>query len=73
MMNPKKVCLTDTGFSLLGGAFTENRGRDGTVVFIPPLPELEETGEYVTKSGFRPLDGNEFFTLKSEWTRPLFR
>ena len=27
MMNPKKVFLTDTGFSLLGGAFTENRGR----------------------------------------------
>lgn len=27
MMNPKKVYLTDTGFSLLGGAFTENRGR----------------------------------------------
>jgi predicted AAA+ superfamily ATPase len=27
MMNPKKVYLTDTGFSLLGGAFSENRGR----------------------------------------------
>jgi len=27
MMNPKKVFLMDTGFSLLGGAFTENRGR----------------------------------------------
>ncbi|MEW5901356.1 MAG: ATP-binding protein [Acidobacteriota bacterium] len=27
MMSPKKVYLTDTGFSLLGGAFTENRGR----------------------------------------------
>jgi predicted AAA+ superfamily ATPase len=26
-MNPKKVYLLDTGFSLLGGAFTENRGR----------------------------------------------
>lgn len=32
------------------------RGRDGTVVFIPPLPELEETSEYLVKSGFRPLD-----------------
>jgi DUF2075 family protein len=32
------------------------RGRDGTVVFIPPLPELEETSEYLIKSGFRPLD-----------------
>ena len=31
------------------------RGRDGTVVFIPPLPELEETKEYLMKSGFRPL------------------
>jgi predicted AAA+ superfamily ATPase len=27
MMNPKKVYLTDTGFSLLGGALTESRGR----------------------------------------------
>jgi hypothetical protein len=27
MMNPKKAYLSDTGFSLLGGAFTENRGR----------------------------------------------
>ena len=26
-MNPKKIYLMDTGFSLLGGAFTENRGR----------------------------------------------
>jgi hypothetical protein len=32
------------------------RGRDGTIVFIPPLPELKETSEYLTKSGFRPLD-----------------
>jgi len=27
MMNPKKVYLTDPGFSLLGGAFAENCGR----------------------------------------------
>ena len=27
MMNPKKIYLLDTGFSLLGGAFAENRGR----------------------------------------------
>jgi predicted AAA+ superfamily ATPase len=26
-MNPKKIFLLDTGFSLLGGAFTEDRGR----------------------------------------------
>jgi len=32
------------------------RGRDGTVVFIPPLPELKETSEYLVQSGFRPLD-----------------
>jgi hypothetical protein len=32
------------------------RGRDGTVVFIPPLPELDETREYLEKSGFRRLD-----------------
>jgi len=32
------------------------RGRDGTVVFIPPLPELKETSEFLTKSGFRKLD-----------------
>jgi hypothetical protein len=27
MMNPKKIYLMDTGFSLLGSAFGENRGR----------------------------------------------
>jgi len=27
MMNPQKIYLMDAGFSLLGGAFTENRGR----------------------------------------------
>lgn len=27
MMNPRKIYLMDTGFSLLGGAFSENRGR----------------------------------------------
>lgn len=27
LMNPKKIYLMDNGFSLLGGAFTENRGR----------------------------------------------
>lgn len=32
------------------------RGRDGTVIFIPPLPELDETSEYLVESGFRPLD-----------------
>ena len=32
------------------------RGRDGTVVFVPPLPELEETRDYLERSGFLPLD-----------------
>jgi hypothetical protein len=32
------------------------RGRDGTVVFIPPLSELEETREYLLQSGFRRLE-----------------
>lgn len=32
------------------------RGRDGTIVFIPPLSELKETSEYLEKSGFRFLD-----------------
>jgi hypothetical protein len=32
------------------------RGRDGTVIFIPPLPELDETCEYLQNSGFRRLD-----------------
>ncbi len=32
------------------------RGRDGTVVFMPPLPELEETREYLVRSGFRRLE-----------------
>ena len=31
------------------------RGRDGTVVFLPPLAELEETREYLINSGFRLL------------------
>ncbi len=32
------------------------RGRDGTVVFVPPLPLLDETHQYLVASGFRPLD-----------------
>lgn len=31
------------------------RGRDGTVVFMPPLKELDETWEYLTACGFREL------------------
>lgn len=31
------------------------RGRDATVVFVPPLGELDETFEYLTAVGFRVL------------------
>jgi hypothetical protein len=32
-----------------------SRARDATVVFVPPLPELNLTYEYLVGSGFRPL------------------
>ncbi len=32
------------------------RGRDATVVFIPPLPELDETRAYLSGSGFHSLE-----------------
>ena len=31
------------------------RARDVTVVFIPPIPVLDETYEYLRSSGFREL------------------
>jgi DUF2075 family protein len=31
------------------------RGRDGTVVFVPPDPSMDETCDYLVSSGFRPL------------------
>jgi hypothetical protein len=31
------------------------RARDATVVFIPPLPELDATYRYLVDCGFRPL------------------
>lgn len=31
------------------------RGRDGTVVLVPPRPEFEATGEFLRASGFRAL------------------
>ncbi len=31
------------------------RARDATVVFIPPLPELNDTYAFLEESGFRPL------------------
>ena len=32
------------------------RGRDGTVVFIPSDPYLEETATFLERCGFRPLE-----------------
>jgi hypothetical protein len=32
------------------------RGRDGTVVFLPPVPELDETADFLVRCGFRELD-----------------
>ncbi len=31
------------------------RGRDGTVVFVPPLPELSETYGYLVAAGMLEL------------------
>jgi hypothetical protein len=31
------------------------RGRDGTIVFVPALAELDETWDYLRAAGFRPL------------------
>ena len=31
------------------------RGRDGTVVFVPPPGEMDETSRYLLASGFREL------------------
>lgn len=33
-----------------------SRGRDATVIFVPPLPELDETDQYLRATGIRPLD-----------------
>jgi hypothetical protein len=31
------------------------RARDATVIFVPELPELDETHRYLVESGFRPI------------------
>ncbi len=31
------------------------RGRDGTVVYVPPSPQLDETSRYLVACGMRPL------------------
>jgi Schlafen group 3, DNA/RNA helicase domain len=33
------------------------RARDATVVFVPPIPMLDETAAFLTAAGFVPLDG----------------
>jgi hypothetical protein len=35
------------------------RARDGTVVFVPPLPELDETYQYLRSCGFGELPGSD--------------
>ena len=32
------------------------RGRDGTVVFVPPVPLLDETYAHLVGAGFRPIE-----------------
>jgi hypothetical protein len=32
------------------------RGREGSVIFVPPLDELDETADYFIRSGIRSLD-----------------
>lgn len=32
------------------------RGRDATIVFVPDLPRLDETFEYLVNSGFGSLE-----------------
>ena len=32
------------------------RGRDGTVVFVPPIPLLDETYGHLASAGFRPIE-----------------
>lgn len=33
------------------------RGRDGTVAYLPPVAELDETSEYLRTCGFTTLGG----------------
>jgi hypothetical protein len=35
------------------------RGRDGTVVFVPPIKELDETFQHLCACGFRVLEADE--------------
>ena len=53
-MNPARV---KDPFQLRQNAYRVllTRGRDGTVVFVPPIPALDETFVYLCASGFRPV------------------
>lgn len=31
------------------------RGRDGTVVYVPPIPDMEDTAEFLSRCGVRSL------------------
>lgn len=37
------------------------RGRDGTIVFVPPIKEMNETYEFLRSSGFKPLPTGPVF------------
>ena len=53
-LNPRRV---RDPFQLRQNAYRVllTRGRDGTVVFAPPIPYLDETFEYLLSAGFRNL------------------
>ncbi|MEP7377999.1 MAG: DNA/RNA helicase domain-containing protein [Chloroflexota bacterium] len=53
--NPKRI---RDAFQLRRNAYRVllTRGRDGTVVFMPPLPVLDETYAYLLNAGFRAID-----------------
>ena len=54
---PKGRCEVRDPFQMRLNAYRVllTRGRDGTIVFVPPLDELDETWEYLRASGFREL------------------
>jgi hypothetical protein len=65
MMNPKKVYLTDTGFAVLGGAFSENRGHLlENVVAVELLRRRAHAGyfkgegecDFIIQKGTRPAE-----------------
>lgn len=54
----RKKALVRDAFQLRLNAYRVllTRGRDGSVVFVPPLNELDETFDYLKSSGFLSLD-----------------